>query len=113
MTELLQTVLNAGDQITVVSLLLLALFVIGFGGTQPEPTESKETTPDGQTVTVLKGDRWGRPWWVFGWQYKECIRHRRESDIEIKAYVDDMRRRLERAEARADAPSSPAGSEPA
>lgn len=58
MTEMLDWLVASGERLTVVSILLVIIFVLFWGQQQPRDADGKRLS-----------DRWGRPWWVPGWLY--------------------------------------------
>lgn len=74
MTDFLRWLAEGGEQLTVVGILIIALFVIVYG--------------------VQKDRRW----WVPGWMYTECLSERDSLRTEVQRYVEQTEDRLERLE---------------
>ena len=79
MTDFLAWLVESGDRITVVVLLLIVLFVIVYG--------------------VQQDDQFGRPWWVPGWMLKDCIEENEGLKAKVAEYVQKTQERVDKLEA--------------
>lgn len=89
--EFIEWLVTSADDITAGAILVAIIFAVVFGVQQPSERYDGEGN--------LLADRWGRPWWVPGWTYRQCITMQRAQKTEIDGYVSDLKKRVEELEA--------------
>lgn len=89
--DFLNWIVTNGNQLGAFIVVVIVLVALIYGAQQPEPKYDKHGDPI--------DDRWGRPWWVVGWYYKDCVRAKIAAEREVKTYVQGIKDRVKELEA--------------